>query len=103
MMLLQLEFPDDQCAYNCSGILCGACQHKLSQVLGSSKCMECSNKMLGVILLVTFTAGILLVGFLMLFNMTVAAGTINGLTFYANIIGAGQVNIFFMQSSSTYF
>ena len=38
--------------------------------------------------------GILLVGFLILFNMIVAAGTINGFIFYANIIGAGQVNIF---------
>ena len=38
-----LESPDDQCAFNRSGVMCGACQQNLSQVFGTSKCRKCSN------------------------------------------------------------
>ena len=40
---LNLSNSDDQCAFNHSGILCGACQSGLSQVLGTSNCRKCSN------------------------------------------------------------
>ena len=40
---LDLEDPDEQCAFNRSGILCGACQHNLSHVFGTSTCQECSS------------------------------------------------------------
>ena len=81
--------PDSQCINNHSGILCGACQPRLSLVLGSERCLACSNKYLT--LLIPFTlAGPVLVGFITLLDLTVSQGTINGLIFYANIIQAGQ-------------
>ena len=78
-LTLRLEFPDDQCAFNRSGILCGTCLPNLSQLLGSSQCRQCSNIMLLVIIPASIVAGILLVGFLVAFNLTVTTGTINGL------------------------
>ena len=89
-----LETPDDQCAFNRSGILCGACQANLSQVLGTSKCRECSNKMLAVIIPVILFSGIMLVAFITALNLTVSTGTMNGLIFYANIIRSSQAVFF---------
>ena len=45
-LTFHLETPDDQCAFSRSGMLCRACQANLSQVLGTSRCRECSNIML---------------------------------------------------------
>ena len=97
-----LEFPDDQCAFNHSGVLCGACQANLSQMLGSSKCAQCSNIMLIAVIPTSIIAGVLLVIFLMLFNLTVSVGTISGLIFYANVIRSNQA-IFFPPEFSTQF
>ena len=35
---LNLNYPDQQCAFNRSGILCGACEVNYSNMLGTSKC-----------------------------------------------------------------
>ena len=79
---------DEQCAYNRTGSLCGRCKD-LSQVFGSSRCQKCSSYY--IFLLIPFAlAGIALVAFILLFNMTVATGTIHGLIFYANILTANQ-------------
>lgn len=85
-----LELPDDQCAFQRSGILCGSCRENISQVLGTSKCKKCSDFMLFVLIPAIFFTGIVLIGFLMLFNITVSIGTINGLILYANIVRANQ-------------
>ena len=84
---------DEQCAFNRTGILCGACPSELSLALGSSECLHCSNYYL-LLLLPFAIAGLLLVGFLLICNITVSQGTLSGLIFYANIV---QVNraIFF--------
>ena len=67
-------------------------------MLGSSQCKECSNNYLA--LLVPFAlAGVLLVILLFLLHLTVAAGTLHGLIFYANIVAANH-HIFFPQSSN---
>ena len=95
---IQLNDLDKQCAFNHSGILCGACQPGLSLVLGTSRCLKCSNKHL--MLLLAFTvAGLALVFLLTLTNMTVTEGTINGLIFYANIIHINRA-IFFPNEST---
>ena len=99
---LSLENPDEQCAFHRSGILCGACQHNLSHVLGSSNCKECSSLWLILFIPVIAVAGIALVVFLMLLNLTVSVGTINGLIFYANIVRANQA-IFFPHSTNNSF
>ena len=79
---------DTQCAYNYSGVLCGACQKNLSLSLGCSHCLPCHSywhAMFVVILLAAAIAGILLVTALLALNMTVAVGLINGFIFYTNI------------------
>ena len=84
---------DLQCNYNRSGHLCGACQHGFSLAVGSSRCLPCSNKFLAL-LLPFVIAGLGLVIFLFVCKVTVAAGTISGLIFYANIVTVNQ-SIFF--------
>ena len=101
-LTFHLETPDDQCAFNRSRLLCGACRANLSQVLGTSMCRQCSDVMLSVIIPATIIAGILLVAFLMTLNLTVSIGTINGLIFYANIVRASQA-VFFPPEISTSF
>ncbi len=88
---------DAQCAKNRSGLLCGTCKPGLSLSLGSSKCIPCSkawHRDIATILISFFVSGILLVVSIMVLNLTVAVGTLNGIIFYANIIGA-NTSIFF--------
>ena len=93
---INLHNPDEQCNYNRSGLLCGRCKENLSLVLGSSQCKNCSNNYLA--LLIPFAlAGVLLVILLLLLHLTVAAGTLHGLIFYANIVAANH-HIFFPQT-----
>ena len=95
---INLRDPDKQCNVNRSGLLCGKCKEGFSLVLGSSQCKECSNNYLA--LLIPFAlAGVLLVTLLFLLHLTVAAGTLHGLIFYANIVAANH-HIFFPQSSN---
>ncbi len=84
-----IDSTDLQCARKRSGNLCGACKHGLSLNLGSSKCSSCSD--LFLLLFVPFAAaGFLLVLFLFIFKITVAAGTTSGLIFYANVVTANH-------------
>ena len=82
-----------QCRYNRIGLLCGACPSNQSLVLGSSRCLSCSDTYLS--LLLPFSVmGLALVSFILLFRLTVALGTISGLIFYANIVGVNQSAFF---------
>jgi len=82
-----------QCENGRSGLLCGKCKSGLSLTLGSSKCTQCSN--LHMLLLIPLAlAGIALVLLLLICKFTVAAGTINGLVFYSNIVTVNRA-IFF--------
>ena len=88
---------DEQCAFNRTGILCGACQEHLSLSLGSSHCLPCPGRwpaILAVILIAAIIAGILLVTVMLALNMTVVIGLINGFIFYANIVAVNSA-IFF--------
>ena len=98
---LNMEHPDEQCTLSRSGVLCGSCQQNLSHVLGTSNCKECSSHFL-LLILFFIAAGIALVVFLMLLNLTVSVGTINGLIFYANIVRANQA-IFFPPDTNNEF
>ena len=98
---LNLSTPDEQCAFNRSGILCGTCQPGLSQVLGTSNCKKCSNTWL-LLLLLFGLAGVAVVVCLMVLNLTVSTGTINGLIFYANIVRANNAIFFSGQSANTF-
>ena len=96
---VSLQNPDDQCAFNRSGILCGACKPGLSLALGTSQCLQCPNTYL--LLIIPFAlAGIGLVLLLLKCNLTVSIGTINGLIFYANIVRSNQT-IFFPHGTTS--
>ena len=88
-----LKDPDTQCLHNRTGTLCGKCKPGYSLMLGSMECRKCSNVYL--LLLIPFAlAGILLILFLSLTDMTVAAGTTNGLLLYANIVWGNKATFF---------
>ena len=90
---------DYQCAFNRSGILCGSCQTGYSLTLGSSRCEICSHYWL--FLIIPFAiAGVGLVALMMICNLTVATGTMNGPIFYANILIANRSVFFPYQQES---
>jgi predicted outer membrane repeat protein len=90
---------DVQCNDGRTGKLCGSCIHTefennstehYSLVLGTLTCKQnCSHTHLLLILPIGFL-GILLIVVLFMLRLTVAAGTINGLLFYANIVQANH-------------
>ena len=82
---VNLLYPDLQCQFNRTGMLCSQCQHPLSMVFGSSRCLKCNNVHI-LITIIVLVAGIVLVVSLYVLNLTVTNGTINGIIFYANII-----------------
>ena len=91
---------DMQCAYNRSGLLCGACKDEYSLVLGTSHCKKCTNYHL--YLLIPFALmGVALVFLLLACKLTVATGALSGLVLYANIVGANY-NIFLQVGSSVF-
>ena len=82
---------DSQCGKNRTGTLCGACQSGLSLSVGNSLCLQCSTvwyKTFPALLATAFVVGIALVSLVMALNLNVAIGTLNGLIFYANVLGA---------------
>ena len=95
---------DAQCADFRTGTLCGACQSQFSLSLGSSRCITCPNywpAVLVVILTAASLAGIALVAIILVLNLTVAVGTLNGVIFYANIVNANG-GTFFPSSQPTF-
>ena len=89
-----------QCNYNRSGILCGDCKPGLSLMIGSNRCTNCTDTQLVSIAIVILVAlaGILLVFLLIVLNLTVSVGSINGLLFYANVVKLNE-SVFFSQGN----
>ena len=90
---LDLSNPDSQCQFKRTGLLCGKCQQGLSTVFGSHQCKHCSNIYLLLIILISL-AGLVLVTFLYIFDLTVRSGTINTCMFYVNIININVLILF---------
>ena len=90
---LILETSDSLCSENRYGLLCGACRQNYSLSLHNFSCKDCEDKYLGLLLFFAF-AGIAIIAFLLVLRITVAAGTINGLILYANIVSVNR-DIFF--------
>ena len=86
--------PSKQCVSNRTGILCGACMENFSLAIGSSRCIECPNSHNVALLLAFAAAGVFLVFFILILNLTVTQGLINGLIFYANIVWAYKTILF---------
>ena len=82
---VNLNYPNLQCQFNRTGILCSECEHPHSMVFGSSRCMECTDLYI-LMTLIVVVAGIILVALIYLLNLTVPTGAINGIIFYANIV-----------------
>ena len=96
-----LNYPCKQCLYNRSGLLCGQCSEGFSLMLGSNQCEQCSNTFIALIIPFAL-AGIALVAFIVVLNLTVSVGTINGLIFYANIVKIYEP-IFFPKGPKNFF
>ena len=91
-----LTDPGPQCALNRTGILCGKCQDGLSLALGSNNCIQCPQFSYLALIIPFAAAGFGLVALLMVLNLTVSIGTINGLIFYASIVKISEsTGIFF--------
>ena len=98
-VVFPLKGTDIQCAHNRSRLLCGTCKIGYSLVLGTSHCRMCNNPDY-LNLLIPFAAmGIGLVFLLLVCKLTVATGTLSGLVFYANIVGANR-SIFLLGESA---
>ena len=80
-----LSWQDDQCRNNRTGVLCGSCKGNLSEVFGELQCLNCSNWYLFLILPFAIM-GVALVALLLVLNLTVSNGMIDGFIFYANVI-----------------
>ena len=84
---------DAQCAFNRSGLLCGKCRPGLTLSLGSSQCLKCPTywpALIAVIIVTALLSGLALVVIMLYLNLTVAAGSLNALIFYANIMLANR-------------
>jgi hypothetical protein len=83
-----------QCRHNRVGVVCGKCKDNHSVVLGSSQCRD-DCKQLHLLLIPVFgLAGLILVVILIVLNMTVTVGTLNGLIFYANMVQLSNTQYF---------
>ena len=95
--LNKLDGADSQCAHSRSGILCGVCQSGHTISFGSSRCVPCQHEWpqyLAEVLLITPIISITLIAMMFILELTVDKGILNGLVFYANIIGANSSNSF---------
>ena len=92
---------DAQCAFNRTGVLCGSCSEGLSVVLGKTNCHSCSNYWL--LLAIPFAMlGIGLLIVMIVFDITIADGTLSGIIFYFNIIGS-NLPVFFPEQSEKFY
>ena len=80
------------CLSNRIGVLCGTCIDSYSVVFGSSGCYKCSNKWLWTIVLYA-VAGPLLIYLLYALRLTLTAGTLNGIIFYAQAANGGLIAV----------
>ncbi|XP_064389142.1 uncharacterized protein LOC135337173 [Halichondria panicea] len=89
---ISLSNPDKQCAYNQSGVLCGECKPGFGLLLATSRCEECSDiHLLLLLLLISFAlAGILQVALILVLDITIATGNIHGFIFYVNMLAANR-------------
>ena len=79
--------PAEACLGNRTGVLCGECKENYSVVFGSDTCYDHCTDVYLLTIPAYALAGLLLVFLLFALRITVATGTINGLIFYANVLG----------------
>ena len=101
-VVITLNNTDIQCAYNRSGLLCGACKKGYSLVLGTSQCWNCPNNYHLALLIPFAVMGVALVFFFLVCKLTVATGTLSGLVFYANIVGPNRTIFLPVESTDAF-
>ena len=89
-MEVSLDNPDRQCRFGRTGFLCGQCPDNTSVVLGSLACKPCDSNAGVLIALFYVVAGPLLIAAICLLNLTVSAGSINGIVLYVTIISINK-------------
>ena len=77
-----------QCAHGLhrTGIMCGKCKEGFSLLYGYNQCGKCSNRDLGVFLLVGFLAGLFLFVVISLLGITIDKGWTNMVILFSNIV-----------------
>ena len=85
--LLDDSITDLSCLNNRTGVLCGQYKGDFSAIFGSDACSDDCTDIYLLTFLAYALAGLLLVTILFALKLTVAVGTINGVIFYANILG----------------
>ena len=102
----EVTFPlnesDIQCAYNRSGLLCGACKEGYSLLLGTSQCRKCLEDYHLVLLIPFVVMGVAMVILLLVCKLTVATGMLSGLVFYANIVGPNRAIFLPVESTNAF-
>ena len=98
-MVFPLNNADIQCAFDRSGLLCGACNNTgYSLILGSSHCKQCTN--ISLLLLIPFALmGVALVFLLLVCKLTTATGILSDLLLYTNIAGANRTTFLPVKST----
>ena len=92
--LLLLNNSDaQQCQYNRTGVACGHCPVNLSAIFGSSKCQQCSNIYLLIIIPIAIV-GAVLVLLMFTLNLTIVNGTITTFILYINIVSINKTLLF---------
>ena len=100
MVKINLSQPngaDAQCVNNRTGLICGRCARGFSLSVGSSRCVKCPKlwPLITVGIIVgSIIGGIALVALLLILNLTVATGTLNGIILYANIVSSNSSTFF---------
>ena len=85
------------CINHREGTLCGKCNDGLSVVFGSQKCMHCSNKWIWTAL-VQVALGPIVIYLLYALRLTLTAGTLNGIIFYAQAANGGLMDLLSLHS-----
>ena len=92
---ISLDDLDAQCSSNRCGAICGQCLPGLTISLGrANNCIECSNAYTALLVFVFGAAGLGLIAFLRLFNITISQGSPNPFMFYANVIHVNDTFFF---------
>ena len=89
-------FTDNNAVYNI--LIRSDCRPGLSLSLGSNRCIQCSKNWIGNligIVILNIIGGVVFVILMLVLNLTVAVGTLNGILFYANIVAANADTYFF--------
>ena len=82
------------CVKGREGPLCGKCSEGLTAVFGTAKCVHCNpDTYYWLIGLLTLLVGPFLILMLFALKLTLTAGTINGIIFYANFVNTGLLQI----------